>query len=362
MRRAVRKTQAKPVPTLTRTDGLKRWAAISGKHNSGNGVRQIARGQSYFHRPRRQWLQGPSPTAKQRQGAGDFIIGDASQIHVVLTFDDNFWAPAFAAARSICLTTTRKQDVVLHLIHDGLREERKTDFAALVTEFGCSVVHTELKDHAEFNAICRSLPVDRRLHTVMYARLLLDRLLPAGISRAIYLDCDTLVLTPIERLFEWELEGKTIGAVSDPVRMVNMLGRDIHSKTGIFESTDPYFNSGVLVIDLVRFAAAKVPERVDEFRRTGILEKLYFDQDMLNLIFKGDWIELPWRFNVMDPRVAHQSMHPFILHYTGRARPWQLYSTVGHRRTYRHVMTNELFYRYMRHRWVRSLKRLVGLR
>ena len=90
-----------------------------------------------------------------------------------------------------------------------------------------------------------------------------------------------------------------------------------------------------------------------------MLEKLYFDQDMLNLIFMGDWTELPWRFNVMDPRVAHQSMHPFILHYTGRARPWHLYSAVGHRRTYRHVMTNALFYRYMRHRWARSVEAAV---
>ena len=284
------------------------------------------------------------------------------QIHVVLTFDDNFWAPAFAVARSICLTTTRKTDLFLHLIHDGLKPERLTDFAALVTEFGCVVTHTELQDHAEFNAICRALQVDRRLHTVMYARLLLDRLLPAGIARAIYLDCDTLVLAPIERLASWDLEGKTIGVVSDPLRMVNMLGRDISHKTGIFESTDAYFNSGVLLIDLARFAAANVSRRIEEFRRTGILEKLYFDQDMLNLIFRADWTELPWRFNVMDPRVAHQSMHPYILHYTGRARPWHLYSTVGHRRTYRHVMTNALFYRYMRHRWARGLKRLIGLK
>jgi lipopolysaccharide biosynthesis glycosyltransferase len=48
-----------------------------------------------------------------------------SAIHVVLTFDDNFWAPAFAVGRSICLTTTRKSDVVLHLLHDGLKPDRR---------------------------------------------------------------------------------------------------------------------------------------------------------------------------------------------------------------------------------------------
>lgn len=290
------------------------------------------------------------------------MTGEPQQIHVVLSFDDNFWAPAFAVARSICLTTARKQDIVLHLIHDGLRDERRPDFAALAEEFGCSVHHYELKDHAEFNGVCRALPVDNRLHTVMYARLLLDRILPAGIERAIYLDCDTMVLTPIERLYERNLAGKTIGAISDPVRLLNMLGRDMRAKTGIFDGPSPYFNSGVLLVDVARFAKANVPARIEEFKRTGVLEKLYFDQDMLNLIFRGDWTELPWRFNVMDPRVAHQTMDPWILHYTGRARPWHLYADVAHRRTYRHVMTNDLFYRYMRHRWARSLKRLVGIR
>jgi lipopolysaccharide biosynthesis glycosyltransferase len=283
-----------------------------------------------------------------------------SAIHVVLTFDDNFWAPAFTVARSICLTTTRRRDVTFHLLHDGLKPERRTDFAALADEFGCRVVHYELSDNAEFNAICRALPVDKRLHTVMYARLLVDRILPADVDRLIYLDCDTMVLTPIERLYGQDLAGRTIGAVSDPVRILNMMGRDMRQKTGIFESTTPYFNSGMLLIDRARFAAARIPDRIAEFRRTGILDKLYFDQDMLNLIFRGDWTELSWRFNVMDPRVAHQTMDPWILHYTGHARPWFLYANVAHRRTYRHVMTNDLFYRYMRHRWARRLRRLVG--
>ena len=36
-------------------------------------------------------------------------------IHIVLTFDDNFWAPAYAVARSICLST-RRRDLVFHLL------------------------------------------------------------------------------------------------------------------------------------------------------------------------------------------------------------------------------------------------------
>lgn len=294
-------------------------------------------------------------------GRADAGVAD-THVHVALTFDDNFWAPAFAVARSVCLTTTRKRDLVFHLIHDGLKQERHADFAALVSEFGCEVLHYPLEDNDEFNHLCRSLPVDKRLHTVMYARLLLDRMLPADVDRVIYLDCDTLVLTPMERLLTWDLGGRPIGAVTDPVRLLNMLGRDMRAKTGVFDGAAPYFNSGVLLIDLDGFRNADIPAWLDVFRREGVLDRLYFDQDMLNLIFAGRWTPLPWRFNVMDPRVAHQTMDPWILHFTGHARPWHLYANVAHRRTYRHVMTNELFYRYMRHRWARWWKRLIGIK
>ena len=33
-------------------------------------------------------------------------------IHIALTFDDSYWAPAYATMRSICLTTRRRGDIV----------------------------------------------------------------------------------------------------------------------------------------------------------------------------------------------------------------------------------------------------------
>lgn len=280
-------------------------------------------------------------------------------IHIVLTFDDNFWAPAYAVARSVCLTTHRR-DITFHLLHDGLTAAHRDDLDRLSGEFGVTVIHHGLTEHAEFNRICRSLPVDGRLHTVMYARLLLHLFVPESVERVVYLDCDTLVIAPIEHLVEQELDGYPVAAVQDAMRLFVMKGRDMRDKGDIFDGADDYFNSGVMLIDRAKFAAANPPAHIEQFKAQGILEKLYFDQDMLNLMFRGQWKALPWRFNITDPRVAHQAMEPYIVHYTGKARPWLLYANVAFRRSYRHVMTNDLFYRYMRHRWGRWWKRLPG--
>ncbi len=37
------------------------------------------------------------------------------QLHIALSFNDKFWAPAYAVMRSICLTSTRRKDIVFHL-------------------------------------------------------------------------------------------------------------------------------------------------------------------------------------------------------------------------------------------------------
>lgn len=279
-------------------------------------------------------------------------------IHIALAFDDNFWAPAYAVMRSVCLNTTRRADLLFHLCHDGLSAEHRADLDKITTEFGAALRDYPLAENASFNAICRDLPVPKRLHPVIYARLLLNVLLPAEVERVIYLDCDTMVIAPIELLWDIDLNAKTLGAVPDAWKLLQAGGRDMVEKTDVFDTAAPYFNSGVLLIDLKRYSLADIPGRLAALAAAGTIRRLYYDQDMLNLIFAGDWHILPWRFNVIDPRPPHQAMLPYILHYTGTRRPWNLWSGTAFARIYRHVMTNELYYRFMRHRWkTRALKR-----
>jgi lipopolysaccharide biosynthesis glycosyltransferase len=281
---------------------------------------------------------------------------------VVLTFNDRYWALAYTVMRSVCLTTTRRRDVVFHLCHTALRPDHAATLATIADEFGARLRHCDPDADPAFREVVGELPATLRFPRIVYARLLLDRLLPPEVERLVYLDCDVMVRRPIEELFELDLGGYPIAAVADPYHDGIKLGRDIRTKKSPFDSAAPYFNSGVLLIDRAGFAAADLPGRIAEFARTGVLEKLYFDQDILNLVFAGNWLELPWRFILMLPRPAHESLGAAILHYTGYRRPWLPYSGAAFSRTYRHVMTNEVFYRQLRERWQSALLRLLPRR
>lgn len=286
-------------------------------------------------------------------------------IHIALTFDDNFWAPAYALMRSICLSSRRRADMVFHLLHLPLTEQHMADLGAISTEFGASLVWYNLSENAEFEHVVRDLPTSTQWPKVVYGRLLLGSLLPEHVERVIYLDCDMMVRDPIETLYDTDLAGFPLAAVRDSVDPFIMGKRDMVQNRDLFEYADPYFNSGMLLIDLVAWRAIDIRAQVTALAARGIMSRLYYDQDMLNLIFHSNWLALPWRWNTIDAHAAHEGMNPAILHYTRKAKPWGVLSGIlhssAHARFYRHVMTNELFYRFARHRWRRWWKKLLRL-
>ncbi|WDR07125.1 glycosyltransferase family 8 protein [Devosia rhodophyticola] len=281
-------------------------------------------------------------------------------MHIALTFDDNFWAPAYAVMRSVCVHTKRKADLVFHLCHRTMSDAHKADLAKIAIEFGAKLVWYDLDQSDQFNQTVDRIPAKKRFGKIVYARLLLDRLIDPSIERVVYLDCDVLVRAPIEQLYDVDLGDCAIGAVRDTMGGFITGGRDLAHNGEIFDIADPYFNSGVIVIDIAKWREADIGSRIDGLLADGTMDKLYFDQDILNLIFVNKWQQLPARWNTIDARGAHEGMDVALLHYTGPSKPWNLISTVAYRRFYRHVMTNELFYRFMRHRWKRYWAKKFG--
>lgn len=291
-------------------------------------------------------------------------IAQRAPIHIALTFDGNFWAPAYATMRSICLATRAREALVFHLLHRTLSQAQAADLGRIADEFGAQLVWHDLDRLPLFADLAGRLPKNHRLTNIVYARLLLDRLLPADARRVLYIDCDVLVRAPVEQLYDIDLEGRAIAAVRDVLGPIIFAGRDFAGNRDLFDIADSYFNAGVILIDLERWKARDLLGLIERFMADGTMARLYYDQDFLNIAFARDWLALPPVWNLMDPHRTHEPLDPRIVHYTGESKPWNLVSSVAFHRTYRHVMTNDLFYRYMRHRWkmawVKWWRKLTG--
>jgi lipopolysaccharide biosynthesis glycosyltransferase len=162
-----------------------------------------------------------------------------------------------------------------------------------------------------------------------YARLLLDEYLPPEIKRVAYLDIDIIVRGEIKELWNCDLLGKTIGAVRDVVPYAR------HKTLGL-PSGAPYFNSGVMVIDLVRWREMSIGRRALEFACAYPSRIQWWDQCALNLILHGDWTPLDpgWNFQTMEIAreknqfIRFDKIRPSdrrsmrIVHFSSISKPW----------------------------------------
>jgi lipopolysaccharide biosynthesis glycosyltransferase len=153
-----------------------------------------------------------------------------------------------------------------------------------------------------------------------YFRLLTPFLLAAQ-ERAVYLDADTIVVEDISPLQFTDLEGLTTAAVRDYLPCVSD-AVDNWKELNLAPSA-PYFNSGVLVMDLAEWRAQDIAQRVlrvcQENEDHLLAQRRWpqYDQYGLNVVLHGRW-------KALDPAWNHGTdMAPSparIVHYIGNGK------------------------------------------
>lgn len=165
-------------------------------------------------------------------------------------------------------------------------------------------------------------------------RLLIPEVLPDHCSRTIYLDADTLVTGVLTELWETDLAGGMVAGVRDAgvPFAAGPFGTDWR-EVKIAPDT-PYFNAGVLLVPVDDWRARGVSEAAVRLLRDRPLR--WGDQDALNILAQGTWLELPRRWNLQTNDVEERSLSwvlwradveaavadPAVVHFTGTLKPW----------------------------------------
>ena len=172
------------------------------------------------------------------------------------------------------------------------------------------------------------LPVWGRVPSLTYARISVADYLPAGVTRAIVLDSDMLVLADARRLAGENLDGRIAGAAIDPFipRVSSLDGLSNYTDLGM-KADDPYFNAGAMVLDIAAWRRERVAERAFEFIERHGDRLCQYDQDSLNAVLHGQWRQIDSGWN-MNPRTRNSlgagetAVEPKIFHFSGRLKPW----------------------------------------
>lgn len=185
------------------------------------------------------------------------------------------------------------------------------------------------------------LMISNHITIEAYFRISLADLLPAHITRVIYLDCDIIIMGSLKYLWELDLKGHLIGAVAEYKN-----NRNIEMGLG---ADNKVFNSGVLVIDLVAWRKEDISRQVFGYLKSHPEKIKFHDQDALNAVLLRKWLPLPIKYNytvpysklagLPDHPLAAQLNEPVVMHFNQSFKPWHYQS--------RHPF-KPLYYNYLR--------------
>lgn len=233
----------------------------------------------------------------------------------------------------------RGEQLTFHILSDAISEENKEKVRQMIKLYGRKVTFypieglmQELKDRIP------GLDTGRFRITTL-ARLLMGSILPETVTKALYLDCDTVVLRSLSGLYNLRLNNCIAAMAAEPT-----IYPDVKDIIGLTEE-DNYFNAGVILFNLSLWRSENMEsDCLDYYNVMG--GKLPFnDQDILNYVLKDrikrigqtyDFITnyYYFRYSTLVEKSSSYAAgesresfhlakhHPHIVHYASDERPW----------------------------------------
>ena len=239
---------------------------------------------------------------------------------------------------SMCSLFDKNRDakeIMVYVLSLGLSEENREKLKSIADEYGRGLEILELGDiRQRFD-----FEVDTGGYDIsIMGRLFMGEMLPTSVDRVLYLDCDTVIVRSLKKLWKEDLGAAVFGAVMAPT-----IYEAVKESIGL-EKADGYYNSGVLLVDLKRWREEDVQKKLLAFLKEKGGALFASDQDLLNGALKGQIHTLMpvWNFfpnyryfsykTLKDHAPSYEAVskeefqkakkHPAIIHYMGDERPW----------------------------------------
>lgn len=180
--------------------------------------------------------------------------------------------------------------------------------------------------HLPLPDVLEDAPQSYRINLSSYLRLFVPQAFSADYDRILYLDSDIFLRGgDLSKLLDTELlDDHPVAAVRTSHQRDNQL-KQMPEFKALGQTPAPYFNAGILLIDVPRWDASDIlPKALDLMKTQPDVLNMH-DQSVLNIVLRDNWSELSVAWNWMySGRFSYllESCDPFILHFAGRIKPW----------------------------------------
>ena len=238
------------------------------------------------------------------------------QIHLGFGIDKNFGKFAGITITSL-VHNNIEHDLIVHIVYDELLPEDMEKLLQMERLYRNLTLRFYQITSTEGMTF---IVPPGHITQAMYYRYLFAYMLPPEITRIIYMDADIICKGDILPLWQLNLQGKVLAAARD-------YGED-RSCDRIGLKNGRYFNSGVLLMDLTKWRQQKLTQKLFQWlEQVGGTKILWGDQDALNGVIDGEFVELPKIFNciVINNTTLNEKLQAVIVHYIDYVKPWHSY-------------------------------------
>ena len=252
---------------------------------------------------------------------------------IVFCTNDKYAPYAGAAIQSIISNANPHNLYPIYVLHTSISAEHIEALESMSTE---NITVRCLNIGYLMDRIQTTLPTSDDFTEEAYYRILIPEIEALrSYPFVIYLDCDVIVDSDIAGIIPQNMANNLIAAVRDhPMkRKADSLRLERDFKLDAAQ----YINSGVLVVNVPQWIQEKTSKECFDFlRNISPTKRIYFDQDIINIVCKNRivYLDESWNYNwflrygdretveLCKPIADKIGADFHILHFTTPFKPW----------------------------------------
>ncbi len=216
-------------------------------------------------------------------------------IDILYQFNEKYAPYAGASLTSLFENNKHFKRIGVFILGEMLSPQSKARFRELAAKYGRLLTFIETD-----SLISLMRKMNMPTYRGSYAanmRLFLSFILSEDVERILYLDADTIVTGALDELATVNMEGHPLAMCLDS------LVRKHKRRLG-FTSADFYYNSGVILFSMKEWRKNRCSERIANHVKNVRAWYPSPDQDLLNVVLKGEIMKLSPRFNIQPAYIA----------------------------------------------------------
>ncbi|PAD87939.1 hypothetical protein CHH55_10190 [Niallia circulans] len=246
------------------------------------------------------------------------------KINIVFSVDNNYIEHFVVSLISLLENNLENTKLNIIVIDGGIEKKTQGFLSELADKYNAILSFEKIN-----NDMLNGVNLEGHISEATYYRIMIPELFPENIKKVIYLDSDVLVRKDIMELWDTEIGDSVIGAI----KLNEYNGYD---KIDIPKDA-PYFNAGVLVINLDKWREEQITRKAFEYIKRHPEKLIAHDQSILNYLLYDKWHQVDYKWNVRTQIFSLDYLNagfdnfesfeevkedPSIVHFTTASKPW----------------------------------------